>query len=61
MYSNRLCFSCSSWNKPYSPCPDPVISQMKPDTHFGAIPELLTSEIDAFCDSNPGDVLGRDE
>ena len=30
------------------PCPDPVMSQLNPSRHVGAMPELLTDKLNSF-------------
>ena len=34
-------------------CPDPVLSQLNPVRHVGAIPELLADQLSQFTDCDP--------
>ena len=34
-------------------CPDPVLSQLNPVRHVGAIPELLADRVTKFTDCEP--------
>ena len=34
-------------------CPDPVLSQLNPVRHVGAIPELLADQVSQFTDCDP--------
>lgn len=36
-------------NELYSKCPEPVVSKLNSDTHFGAISENLESIISQYC------------
>ena len=50
-------FSCSM-NKQFSSCPVPVNAHLRPDTHFGSIPEKLSAELDLFIKHYDNSILG---
>jgi len=37
--------------------PDPVISRLRPDRHFGSISEHMNQMIDSYMTANPDKVL----
>ena len=37
-----------------APCPDPVLSQLNPSRHVGAIPESLADKLTTFIQYYPG-------
>ncbi len=47
-----------SVKKQYASCPVPVNAHLRPDTHFGSIPEKLSSEMDLFIEQNHRNILG---
>jgi len=46
----------SSFAKAASMQPDPVISQLRPDRHFGSISEHMNKLIDDYMSANPDKV-----
>ena len=42
-----------SYYKVAARCPDPVLSQLNPVRHVGAIPELLADKVAQFTDCDP--------
>ena len=50
MYS-LLCVVNSAWNK-LQCCPIPVNAKLRPDTHFGSIPEKLSAELEHFIEKH---------
>ena len=39
------------------PCPDPVISELSPDRHFGSVTEAFFSSVHDYVQMNPDDEL----
>ena len=66
-----LIFYCHGWlsatlcllslRKKFSRCPDPVNAHLRPDCHFGSIPEKLSQQVASFVAKNPQDSLATEE
>ena len=50
-----------SLSKKFSQCPDPVNAHLRPDCHFGSIPEKLSQQVSSFVAKNPRDILATEE
>ena len=57
--STTLCLL--SLSKKFSRCPDPVNAHLRPDCHFGSIPEKLSQQVASFVAKNPQDSLATEE
>ena len=42
-------------------CPDPVLSELRPDTYFGCVSEKLTASVDKYIQCNPDRCLTGDD
>ena len=53
MHQNIGIFIFLSYYKMAAKCPDPVLSQLSPIRHVGAVPELLADRVSQFTDCDP--------
>eukprot|EP00794_Sanderia_malayensis_P010830 gene10831-11982_t len=44
-----------------APCPDPVISELSPDQHFGSVSEAFVARLKQYAELNPDEILGSED
>ena len=57
----KICiFAIRRYESSCRPCPDPVISVLSPDRHFGSVSETFLSRVHDYVLLNPDSLLSKE-